>query len=111
MHRAQANDAGAAKSITTAMISWIASGLRCMLHTLTGQRSDGAVLATRAARPLEPCCRGSWGLWPFGDPSREDEANGNDAGEDYRHHEEVFPAQECDHDEAHREAPCDDWHR
>ena len=50
-------------------------------------------------------------LWPCGDPSRENEADGNDAGEDYRHHEEVFPTQECDHDEARREAPRDDRHR
>lgn len=31
-------------------------------------------------------------LGPSGDPSREDEADGNDAGEDYWHYEEVFPA-------------------
>ncbi len=48
-------------------------------------------------------------LWPSGDPSREDEADGNDAGKDHRHDEEVFPGQECDHDEARREAPCHDW--
>jgi hypothetical protein len=56
-----------------------------------------------------PCVPGD--LWPSSDPSREDEANSNDAGEDHRDHEEVFPAQECDHDEARREPPCDDWHR
>lgn len=75
------------------------------------------VASTQAQKPRLPLDQ--WnrvvgvtgGLWPSGDPSREDEADGNDAGEDYRYHEEVFPAQECDHDEARREAPCDDWHR
>ena len=50
-------------------------------------------------------------LWPSGDPSSEYEADGNDAGKDHRHDEEVFPAQECDHEEARCETPCNDRHR